>query len=274
VERLDALTLLVVRVGAETLGNASRTHGSRIKPDGSIVTAADSACEGRLIEALTCAMPRIPIIGEESAPEGGRLPNTSVFLLVDPLDGTSAFAAGRDDFTVNVALVLEGRAVMGVICAPARDLVFAGAFDRRGRVAYAARTSGGGLVPGSRRAISARRTPASGPVALTSERHGDERSAALIDRLGARTRLKLSSALKFALIAQGDADVYPRFAPTMAWDTAAGGALLEASGGALLHPDGRPFDHALGRPLMNGPFVAWGDPELALRALPLCRGSA
>lgn len=265
---LEIIAGLVAQAGALVLARHARDAGHRHKADGSIVTDADMACERWLRERLAQVCPDIVIIGEETAAPDERLPAGGRYFLIDPLDGTSAFANGRDDFSINIGLIDDASPVLGVIGAPARATVHAGAVTAAGRSAWRAHFDDrGAILDAGRCSISVRPAPATHRIGLASERHGDPGSLALLDKVGAKERIKLSSALKFTLIAEGAADIYPRFGPTMAWDTAAGSALVAASGGAVLKPDGTAFTYEPGRGLLNGPFIAWGDPTLARRYL-------
>lgn len=220
------------------------------KPDESPVTAADLASERLILPALEALAPEIPAVSEEAVAEG-RTPDVSGgrFWLVDPLDGTREFVNHRPEFTVNIALVEAGSPVLGVVGTPARRAIYAGAG------AGTARASEDG---GPTRPIAARPPPAEGLTVAASRSHGD--TARLEDYLrgvqvAATTRI--GSALKFVLLAKGEADFYPRFGPTMEWDTAAGHALLAAAGGRVETEDGAPLRY--GKPgFRNPPFVAFG----------------
>lgn len=258
---LESLAAIVAAAGVR-MAAASRQAGFMLKPDGSPVTGADVACERALARALAASHPGLVVVGEESAPADGRLPPDDVIALIDPLDGTRAFAAGGDDFCICLAIVEKGEPRVGVIGAPARGIVYAGAIGPGGSVAWRAAVGADGRLDSERAPLAVRRGHRP-PAALVSERHGDDASLALLDRLGAVDRISLSSALKFAVIAEGAADIYPRMAPTMGWDTAAGQAILAAAGGVTLDPWGAPLRYPPGAPLRNPGFVAIGDPALA-----------
>ena len=240
----------------------ARAAGAAIarKSDGSPVTDADLRCEAHLLGRLGRIVPELPVVAEESV-AAGRLPDCGRrFLLVDPLDGTREFVAGRDDFTVNIALVEDDAPVLGVVHAPAHGRLFLG--------------WGAGTAlewrPGEavQRRLRAGTDGHEGPIALLSRSHADETAVALVARLKPRETRALGSALKFGLIAAGEGDVYPRFSPTMAWDTAAGQAVLEAAGGVVVGTDKGPLRYpsaAAGRP--NPPFVAAATRALAEAAL-------
>jgi 3'(2'), 5'-bisphosphate nucleotidase len=200
----------------------------RTKADHSPVTAADEAADALITNALRDLTPEIPVVSEESAAQfGGRAP-ASTFWLVDPLDGTREFIAGRDEFTVNIALVEQGSPILGVVLLPARGELYAGA-----RGAGAALHTAAG-----RRALHCRPLPAAGATVAVSRSHGDrDADLALLGGVRVAGFVAAGSALKFGLIAAGDADLYPRSGRTMEWDTAAGQAVVEAAGGAVFAGD-------------------------------------
>ena len=227
------------------------------KADASPLTAADLAAHRRIVAGLAALTPDIPVLSEESAAgcfEARRAWRR--FWLVDPLDGTREFLKRNGEFTVNIALVVEGIATFGVIQQPVTGLVWhgapgAGAFRREGDADVAIHV----------------RTPAQAPLRIAASRsHRDERTQALLDAMGGEA-VACGSSLKFCRIAEGGIDLYPRFGPTSEWDTAAGQAILEAAGGAVLDPRGRPLRYNQRETLLNGDFLAFGD--IALRdALP------
>ncbi len=268
---LESLAAIVARAG-RALAVADRRKGLALKADGSPATAADRDCEAALAAALAEAFPGLAIVGEESAAADAHLPPDRAVALIDPLDGTRAFAEGRDDFCINLAIVIDGAPVIGIIGAPARGALYAGSIMPGRRQCWRAAVRADGTLAPERIDLAARRPAASPPVALASERHGDARSTALMDGLGVSERVGLSSALKFAFLAEGGADLYPRLAPTMAWDTAAGQAILAAAGGATLAETGAELAYPPGRPLRNPGFIATGDPALARRAAALLGG--
>ncbi|WP_029029724.1 3'(2'),5'-bisphosphate nucleotidase CysQ [Salinarimonas rosea] len=232
----------------------------RTKADASPVTAADEAADAAIAAILGRAVPAIPIVSEESAGESAPA-QAGRFFLVDPLDGTKEFVAGSGEYTVNIALVEEGCAVAGVIHTPALGRICVG---MRGEGAREADVVDG--APSAWRAIRARPVPAHGRIAVASRRHAGPETEACLDRLAAATRISRGSSLKFCLLASGEADVYPRLAPTMEWDTAAGQAILEAAGGRVERLDGTPLRYGGpwrdgARPWGNPHFVAWGAPS-------------
>jgi 3'(2'), 5'-bisphosphate nucleotidase len=257
-----ALTELALRAGAAILGARRGDLATREKSDRSLVTAADEAAEAVILAGLAQIAPGIPVISEEQVAAGSAPAPGEIFFLVDPLDGTRDFVAGRDEFTVNIGLVAGGVPVLGVIAAPALELAWRGVRDRG---AERVETAGGAA---SVRQIHTRGWPAGGAVALVSRSHLDVDTAALMARLGL-TGQPSGSALKFCRLADGSADFYPRLAPTMEWDVAAGHALLAAAGGTVVMPDGRPQRYGRADAEFRIPaFLAYADPAAIPRTLP------
>jgi 3'(2'),5'-bisphosphate nucleotidase len=224
------------------------------KLDGSPVTIADRHAELIILARLTAAFPDIPILAEEEAC-AGRIPDIGErFFCVDPLDGTKGFVGRTGEFTVNIALVEKGEAVAGVIYAPDPRLLYYGA---RGEGAFRA---GHKEEP---QAIAVRARPEAGLTGIGSRNHAAPGTVERNARLRIADYLPSGSSLKFCRLAEGAADVYPRYGRTMEWDTAAGQAILEAAGGRVMALDG---DEEAG-PLRYGKveaefanpnFIAWG----------------
>ncbi|MFY2764048.1 3'(2'),5'-bisphosphate nucleotidase CysQ [Arenimonas sp. MALMAid1274] len=226
------------------------------KDDASPLTQADLASHHIIVEGLKALAPDIPVLSEEDAgiPWSQRRAWTRHWL-VDPLDGTREFVKKNGEFTVNIALIEDGRPVLGVVYAPVTDYLLhaeagVGAFLRR---------------DGQDIAITTRR-PATTPLRVAASRsHLDERTAAALERMGETERHGLGSSLKFCRIAEGRMDVYPRFGPTSEWDTAAAQCVLEAAGGAVLRLDGAPLDYNRKENILNPDFIALGDVDLPWR---------
>ena len=235
---------------------------ARAKRDGSPVTAADERAEAIIRERLRRLARPIPIVAEEATAAGQAIEIGQRFVLVDPLDGTREFVARNGEFTINVALVEGGVPIAGAVYAPALERLWFG-----GQTAFACAAPVGADLPdaASWRTLRTRPAPES-LVALASRSHGDPATEAFLQRLPIRERRSAGSSLKFCVIAEGEGDVYPRFAPTMEWDTAAGDAVLRAAGGVVLAVEGGPLVYGkVAAGLRNGGFVAWGDPRLAAR---------
>ena len=250
---LEALIGLVQQAGELILQVYERDFSVLAKADASPVTEADWRAEALITPALQALLPGVQVVAEEAA-AAGLAPAAGLgerFWLVDPLDGTREFVQRNGEFTVNVALIEQGRPVLGVVLAPALGQLYAGAVGCGAFVQT-------GADAGTRRPIEARRPPAEGLTVLTSRSHGDPAAlnAFLAGQPVARIR-PAGSSLKLCLLAAGEADLYPRFGRTMEWDIAAGQAVLEAAGGRVEDLQGRPLRY--GKPGFENPdFVAWG----------------
>lgn len=223
------------------------------KDDRSPVTEADEAADRIIVAALRDAFPHIGVVAEESGATGASRAGEP-FFLVDPLDGTKEFVAGRDEFTVNIALIEDGRSVCGVVFAPACGELFAG--SHLGAYRRAISSEG----PGAPAAITVRPAP-DRVIALASRSHRTAETDAYLATLSLEGVHAVGSSMKFCRIAEGVADVYPCFGRTMEWDTAAGQAVLEAAGGRVLTLDGTPL--AYGKPA--GSDVAGANPSFIAR---------
>ena len=225
----------------------------RTKDDASPVSEADERAEALLVPGVERLLPGVPIVAEEAVSRGGLPTVPTEFVLIDPVDGTREFVSRNGDFTVNVALVRDGVPVAGVVYAPARDRLYVG-----GGTAASAHLRPGDSV-GELAPMTTRAYPQDGLVAVASRSHLDERTRDFLARLSPADTRSAGSSLKFCLVAEGAADVYPRFGPTMEWDTAAGDAVLRAAGGTVLDEHGAVFRYGKAETgLLNGPFVAWG----------------
>jgi 3'(2'), 5'-bisphosphate nucleotidase len=267
-QHLDALTDIVARASAATLATPFHSVASRIKTDLTPVTAADEASEALIVEGLAHLLPGVPVIAEEGAAR--QLP-TSIgpsFVIVDPLDGTREFLAGRDEFTVNIGIVTNGVPIAGLIAAPARGLLWRGIVGR-GAERLHLRIGSGEAKAYGRTPIHTRPAPSRLTVA-TSRSHLDEATEDFLARLPLAERYLCGSSVKFCYLAQGDADVYPRLSPTREWDVAAGCAILAAAGGLVTTPQGGPlpFGRLKEKFLVPG-FIALGDPAMRASMLAL-----
>jgi 3'(2'), 5'-bisphosphate nucleotidase len=236
----------------------------RTKRDASPVTIADEKAEELILGLLRARATAIPIVAEESIARGDKTAIGDSFILVDPLDGTREFIACNGEFTINIALVRDKTPVAGAVYAPALGRLWFG-----GERGFVCEVAVGAPLPekGAWRPIETRRAPVRELVALASRSHCDPATEAFLARLSIGERRSAGSSLKFCALAEGVADVYPRFAPTMEWDTAAGDAVLRAAGGCVLAVEGGPLLYGKkGADLRNGGFVAWGDPRFAAGA--------
>ena len=218
------------------------------KADATPVTVADTRAEALIVAGLRAAAPEIPVIAEEEVAAGRITAPSARYWLVDPLDGTREFAAGRDEFAVNIGLIEHGAPVLGAVASPALGevhfgIVGQGAWRRRG---------------GVEEPISARHAPPEGLTVMASRHYADDpRLAAFLAGYRIAALTNIGSALKFLRVAEGAADFYPRLGRTMEWDTAAPQAVLEAAGGSVLTHDGAPLRY--GKPGWENPdFFAWG----------------
>ncbi len=220
----------------------------RAKADASPVTAADEAGEAVILAALRALTPDVPIVAEEAVAKG-EIPDVgdAPFWLVDPLDGTKEFISRNGEFTVNIGLIEHRVPILGVVLAPARGLAW------WGMAGQGAHRREAGIV----HEIKVRPRPSAGAVAVASRSHRDAATDAWLQTEGIEDTVSAGSSLKFCLVAEGKADVYPRFGPTMEWDTAAGDAVLRAAGGRVLTTDGEPFLYV--KPGFRNPgFIAFG----------------
>lgn len=243
---------LVRAAGAATLPYWRSDVAVTEKADASPVTAADLAAHHILLDGLQALAPDIPVLSEEAAdiPLAERAAWTR-WWLVDPLDGTKEFIAGSEEFSVNVALIEQGRVVFGVVGIPAN-----------GRCYY----GGAGLgawrseAPGEEQSISVRVAPAQGFTLVASKRHSSPAQetllAGLAERFGEPALANIGSSLKFCLLAEGNADCYPRLAPTSQWDTAAAQGVLEGAGGEVLNLAGEVLTYEARESFLNPSFLA------------------
>ena len=254
-ELLDALAVAAREAGAAILEIVARGFDVEAKSDSSPVTEADRAAELVILAALARAAPGVPIIAEEEV-AAGRIPaHDRLYFLVDPLDGTKEFIRGGDDYTVNIGLVADGVPQLGVVYSPARATLHGGAVG-----------IGAWLEEGGARRPIATRACAAPPMAVASKSHFNQATADYLDRAAHGCgHVGIGSSLKFCIVAEGAADIYPRLSPTSEWDTAAGHAVLLAAGGRVDGPDGGALRYGK-RAFLNRGFVAtggWQAPAIA-----------
>ena len=244
-----AIRDIAILAGQEILAVYDSAFAVRDKADKSPVTAADESAERLILQRLARLTPALPVLAEESfaagkVPDIGSVP----FWAVDPLDGTKEFVSRNGEFTVNIALVVNGAPLIGVVHAPARRRLYVAA----GPGNVTAEIDGG-----PPHAIAARTFDPDGLVVVASRSHRDAATDAYLDTLRVSSLTSAGSSLKFCVIADGEADIYPRFGPTMEWDTAAGHAVLAAAGGSVKTVEGKPL--AYGKPGFRNPgFIARG----------------
>ncbi len=221
------------------------------KLDGSPVTLADQKAEKVILDMLKST--GIPYLAEESAAAGHVAELGNRFFCIDPLDGTKEFIKRNGEFTVNIALVENGRPTLGVVLAPASGATFLGGPDGAWEI-----TSRNEKLP--------LRTNPNGPMRVVASRsHGHGALEGFCQTFQVVDDVSVGSSLKFCLVARGEAQLYPRFTPTCEWDTAAGQAVLEAAGGAVLALDGAPLRYGKGGDNLNPFFIAAANADLAQR---------
>ncbi len=259
---LNTMIDLALKAGAKVDEIYQTDFDVSVKGDGSAVTQADKLGEEIIVAGLTAIAPEIPILAEEAASDGNIPELGDRFFLVDPLDGTREFVNKTGEFTINIALVENGAPVMGVVYAPGSSKIYYGV---DGKGAFMQK-----VAPGADRAsgqapqeIQVRPKPQSGLVAVASRSHRSPETEDYLAKIGAADFTPAGSSLKFCLIAEGLADVYPRLGRTMEWDTAAADAVLRAAGGIVLTlQDGVEGDaltyNKKERGFDNPHFVAWG----------------
>lgn len=244
VELAQSLIPVAQAAGAAIMDVYNKGSSANQKSDGSPVTEADLRAEKIILDGLAQCAADISIVSEENA-KSHDAPVVDLFFLVDPLDGTREFikADGKGAFTVNIGLVHKGQPIMGIVFAPALKDIYWG-------------VAGFGAFH-NENPIHTRQVPESGAVALASVSHRDAETDEWLIRNEVSQTISIGSSLKFCLVARGEADFYPRFGPTMEWDTAAGHAVLSAAGGRVTHPEGEDFTY--GKPAYrNGAFIGIG----------------
>ncbi len=251
---LDPVVAIVREAGAAVLAiYHSGDFGATAKADDSPLTLADLASHRVIVSALEKLTPGIPVLSEESAAAGFEVrSHWPRYWLIDPLDGTREFVARNGEFTVNVALIVGHDPVLGVVGVPARDQIYTGIPGR-----------GAERRDGAEPAVPiAIRQPAAPPVRVVGSRsHRGDSLDAFLARLGDHELVPTGSALKFCIVAEGGADVYPRLGPTSEWDTGAAQAVLVAAGGKVVTTSGALLRYNTKAEILNPFFIAYGDPS-------------
>lgn len=260
----DKLTRVMRRLALEAGDVIMEIYGQddfnvRAKADASPVTAADEAADAVISAGLRTEFPDIALVTEEQA--DSHIVQAASFLIVDPLDGTKEFINRRGDFTVNIAYVVDGTPIRGVVYAPAKGRMFytgpngvsveeEGPFDKG--------------APGRAAPISVSNPDNSALMVVASKSHRDQVTDDYIGKYAVKDMKSAGSSLKFCLVATGEADLYPRVGRTMEWDTAAGHAVLKGAGGEVVRFD----DHTpltYGKPIYENPFFIAHAPGVALK---------
>jgi len=252
---VDELAEAAREAGEAILQIVRRGFEVESKHDTSPVTEADRAAELVILAALARAAPGVPVIAEEEV-AAGRIPaHDQTYFLVDPLDGTKEFIRGGDDYTVNIGLIDNGAPQLGVVFAPATGRLHGGCVGQ-----------GAWLEAGEGRVPIATRARGGSTTAVASKSHLNQATIDYLEAaVGRCDYVSVGSSLKFCIVAEGGADIYPRAAPTSEWDTAAGHAVLIAAGGLVDGPDGEPLRYGK-KAFLNRAFVAtsgWKPPSLA-----------
>lgn len=219
------------------------------KTDQSPLTLADLAANQIIVDRLQTYYPDIPILSEESVEAFHGSNQSGLYWLVDPLDGTKEFVKRNDEFTVNIALINKGVPVLGVVYAPAMDLMFSAI---QGEGAYKQ------FKNAEKYAIHINQHPAEPLKIVGSRSHGDEKLTQWLKRFASYEILPMGSSLKLCLVAEGIADIYPRLGPTSLWDTAAGHIVLKEAGGYLMQFNGEELNYSNTSQLLNPFFLAIG----------------
>lgn len=230
------------------------------KEDQSPVTAADKAAEAVILEALGTLRPDIPVVAEELASEG-KLPDIGpVFFLVDPLDGTREFIGKREEFTVNIALIVDGSPYLGVVYAPALGAMYVTLEETKAfETSVASNEALDDVLHLEFSEIQTRSLDLQALTVVASRSHMDEKTEQFLADYNIAEKKPAGSSIKFCRVACGDADLYPRFGRTMEWDTAAGHAVLKAAGGTVTKTDGKPFVYGkVDEGYANPGFICWG----------------
>lgn len=245
---IDDLIEATREAGQTAMAFYSREHDIAMKADNSPVTEADFAVDNLLYPVLTERYPDIPVVTEERAATHEAQPRGGRFFLVDPIDGTKEFIKKTGEFTINIALIEDGHPIAGIVYAPAIGRMFVGDIKSEAR-----EIGNDGTV----RRIAVRNC-GSAMTAVASRSHLTKETETFISENKIDDCVNAGSSLKFCLVAAGEADIYPRFGPTMEWDTAAGHAVLAAAGGRVLTCDGTPLSY--GKPQFRNPYFIAASP--------------
>lgn len=264
-ELADRLLAVATEVGRLQMHHYRAGVEVETKSDQSPVTVADRASEAIIVTALARLDPETPVVAEEALSQGAAPESGERFYLVDPLDGTREFIAGRDEFTVNIGLIEQGRPTFGLVYAPALSQLYVTLSRTRAiETGLDPRTTDPALANLETRVLATREPDMTALTVAASRSHANPRTEELLARYRVADRISAGSSLKFCLIAAGRADFYPRLGRTMEWDTAAGHAILAAAGGSVVTLAGEPLGYGKrDKAFANPEFLALGRPEVA-----------
>ena len=255
---IEPLIVLAEKAGERIMEVYQRDFAVETKTDASPLTEADRAAHEQILLRLRELTPTLPVLSEEGGlPDYEHRRQWPLYWLVDPLDGTKEFVKKNGEFTVNVALIKDDQPVLGIVHAPVLKTTYIG---NQGDGAWR-------IIDGARTALRTRTLP-NGPLTLVVSRsHRGEGIDRLLERLPPHETRSVGSSLKFCLVAEGQADLYPRFGPTSEWDTAAAQCVVEAAGGRVTQVDLRALTYNAKASLLNPDFLVFGDPDWNLRPL-------
>ncbi|MBL3528816.1 MAG: 3'(2'),5'-bisphosphate nucleotidase CysQ [gamma proteobacterium endosymbiont of Lamellibrachia anaximandri] len=248
---LNEIIPIAIEAGRAIMDVYAKEIDVQTKSDNSPLTEADLASHNIIVESLHRLDPNIPVLSEESETIPFEVRGSwTRYWLIDPLDGTKEFIKRNGEFTVNIALIENSQPVLGVVYAPALDLLFYGSLETG-----AFRRNGSGEAY----AISATRTRQDPVRVVGSRSHAGESLQHFLNELGPHELISMGSSLKLCLIASGEADIYPRLGPTSEWDTAASQAVVEAAGGRVTDTTGNMLRYGKKESLLNPYFLVFGD---------------
>ncbi len=250
IEVIKPLMLAAARIAMKHYGNLENIH---YKEDNSPLTEADLEVDQLIHDKLNSEFPEIALITEEKSETHGTLPESAPFFLIDPIDGTKEFINKRDEFTVNIALVENNQPVLGAVCAPAKSVLYIGS---RNEGAFEFQCELGDDRFGPSKQLVPAKPDNNALKVVASRSHLCQNTQKFIDANKVENLVNAGSSLKFCLLASGTADLYPRYGPTMEWDTAAGHAVLSAVGGHVEDLHGNPLRYGK-KNLTNGVFIAY-----------------
>jgi 3'(2'), 5'-bisphosphate nucleotidase len=247
---LEAVDAIARKAGAAILSVYGRDFTVQQKADNSPLTEADAAAQTVIAGELAQLKPALPILSEEAVGDFAGPDASGRYWLVDPLDGTKEFIRRNGEFTVNIALIEAGRPVLGVVYAPVPDVMYLAAAG-----VGAFKVKGGGM----REPIRVAEHREGSPWRVVGSRsHAGDSLLALLQKLGPHELVSMGSSLKFCLVAEGSADIYPRLGPTSLWDTAAAQCVVEQAGGAVIRMSGEPLAYADTSAILNPFFMVHG----------------